>query len=114
MPSDIGKQILEDLTELIDEEMFWTWFEPSDFYSRFESAFQDEGDDCNCNLCDYEIEGYYGHSTETSDEELMKEHIFEEHSEELIRKAIQSHFLKPSKANQLSTLEESIGNGEWK
>ena len=47
MPSDIGKQILEDLTELIDEEMFWTWFEPSDFYSRFESAFQDEGECAN-------------------------------------------------------------------
>ena len=113
MPSDIGKQILEDIMELIDEEMFWTWFEPSDFYSSLKTAFADEGDDYNCNLCDYEIEGYDGHSTETS-EDLMKEHIFEEHSEEIINKAIQSHFQKHSKANQLSTLEESIGNGEWK
>ena len=113
MESDIGKQILEDLMELIDEEMFWTWFEPSDFYSSLKTAFADEGDDYNCNLCDYEIEGYDGHSTETS-EDLMKEHIFEEHSEEIFLKAIQSHFQKHSKANQLSTLEESIGNGEWK
>ena len=59
-----------------------------------------------------EIEGYYGHSTETSDEELMKEHIFEEHSEEIINKAIQLHFQKPSKVNQLSTLEDSINKGE--
>ena len=111
MPSDIGKQILEDLMELIDEEMFWTWFEPSDFYSSLKTAFADEGDDYNCNLCDYEIEGYYEYPRETS-EEYMKEHIFEEHSEEIINKAIQSHFLKPSKANQLSTLEESTGKGE--
>ena len=27
MPSDIGKQILEDLMELIDEEMFWNGFQ---------------------------------------------------------------------------------------
>ena len=113
MPSDIGKQILENIMELIDEEMFWTWFEPSDFYSSLKNAFADEGDDYNCNLCDYEIDGCDGVSKDVS-EDLMKEHIFEEHSEELIRKAIQSHFLKPSKANQLSTLEESIGNGEWK
>ena len=59
-----------------------------------------------------EIEGYYGHSTETSDEELMKEHIIEEHSEEIINKAIQSHFLKPSKANQQSSLEESTSKGK--
>ena len=59
-----------------------------------------------------EIEGYYGHSTETSDEELMKEHIFEEHSEEIINKAIQLHFQKPSKVNQLSMLEDSINKGE--
>ena len=49
---------------------------------------------------------------ETSDEDLMKEHIFEEHAEEIINKAIQSHFQKPSKANQLSTLEDSISKGE--
>ena len=112
MPSNIGKQILEDIMELIDDEMFWAWFEPSDFYSRFESAFRDEGDDCNCNLCDYEIEGDYGHSTETSDEDLMKEHIIEEHSEEIINKAIQSHFQKPSKAKKISALEDPIGKKE--
>ena len=43
MPSDVGKQILEDIMELIDEEMFWTWFEPSDFYSSLKNAFADEG-----------------------------------------------------------------------
>ena len=111
MPSDIGKQILEDIMELIDEEMFWTWFEPSDFYSSLKNAFADEGDDYNCNLCDYEIDGCYGVSKDVS-EDLMKEHIFEEHAEEIFLKAIQSHLLKQGKANQLSSLEESTGKGE--
>ena len=59
----------------------------------------------------YEIDGCDGVSKDVS-EDLMKEHIFEEHSEEIISKAIQSHFQKHSKANQLSSLEESTGKGE--
>ena len=105
MASDIGKQILEDLMEYIDEEMFWSWFEPSDFYSSLKNAFADEGDDYNCNLCDYEIDGCYGVSKDVS-EDLMKEHIFEEHSEELFIKAIQSHLLKSGKSKQISALED--------
>ena len=60
---------------------------------------------------DYEIDGCYGVSKDVS-EDLMKEHIFEEHAEEIFLKAIQSHLLKQGKANQLSSLEESTGKGE--
>ena len=113
MASDIGKQILEGLMELIDEEMFWSWFEPSDFYSSLKNAFADEGDDYNCNLCDNEIDGCYGVSKEVS-EDLMKEHIFEEHSEEILLRAIQSHFQKPSKSKQISALEDPTDKKEVK
>lgn len=50
----IGKQILEDLIEFVNEDVFWAWFEPDEFYSRSESAFKDEGDDFSCDLCDFE------------------------------------------------------------
>ena len=98
----IGKQILEDLMNLVDENMFWEWFEPDQFYSQSESAFKDEGDDFSCNLCDFEIEGWRGLDDDNA-EDTMAEHIFEEHAEEIIMKAIRLQFtVKRSEEKQTS------------
>ena len=100
--SDVGKRILEDLTQDLDEDLFWEWFEPEEFYTRSEGAFRDEGDDFSCNLCDFEIEGWRGLDDDNA-EDTMAEHIFEEHAEEIIMKAIRLQFtVKRSEKKQTS------------
>ncbi len=102
----IGKQILEDLIELVDEDMFWGWFEPDEFYSQSESAFKDEGDDFSCNLCDFEIEGWRGVDDDNA-EDTMAEHVFEEHAEEIVKEAIRLQFTVKRNGEKQTSLEAS-------
>ncbi len=104
----MGKQILEEIFDLVDEDMFWSWFEPEEFYSRSESAFKDEGDDFSCDYCDYEIAGWEG-LDEDKAEDAMTEHIYEYHSDEIIKEELRKYFVKPSNTKQVS-VEESIGD----
>ena len=100
-----GREILEDLLCLVDEEMFRDMFDVTEFYSRTESAFKNEGDNFNCNLCDFVIDG---NDTENDDvfQDAIEEHIHEEHSDDLIIKALASYLAPRASGTIQAKLKE--------
>jgi hypothetical protein len=107
--SDVGKRILEDLTQDLDEDLFWEWFEPEEFYTRSEGAFRDEGDDWECDLCNEVTIGSAECVEEDRAEDIMKEHIFEEHSDAIIREALKDYFTQNKPQGTQKTMQEFGG-----
>jgi hypothetical protein len=82
---NVGKQILKDLLEDVNDDLFWSWFVPSDYFSQLKK------DGYSCNLCDYKIMEL----NEDSEIDTIEDHVFEKHSKDLILNAIQKYFSTP-------------------
>ena len=104
---NIGKEILDDLLDGIDKDTFWSWFEFQiyEYYSTTNGAFRDEGDDWYCDVCGEQVVEAKDCIDRDNAYEFVKEHIFKEHSSNLVMKAIKDYFNKTSLKNKPLKLE---------
>lgn len=105
--SEIGKEILDDLLDDLDDYLFWTWFDADSYYTISEGAFKDEGDDWICDICGETVVGSQACLKEEDATELIEDHIFEEHSDEMIRRAIREYLAPANPTGTQKTLGEA-------
>ena len=101
------KEIKDYMKELMaNDDDFWTVFNAEDYYSRMEGAFEDEGDDWSCNfvICSFQIESSECMETENAIE-MMKEHLHQEHSWDILMREVKKLATTNKDAKQLSLMD---------
>ena len=81
-------EIKDYLKELMaNDDNFWDVFNAEDYYSRIEGAFKDEGDDWECDFCDFQFDSSECVEPKQA-RESMEDHLREEHTWDILMKEV--------------------------
>ena len=98
-------EIKDYLKELMaNDDNFWDVFNAEDYYSRIEGAFKDEGDDWECDFCDFQFDSSECVEPKQA-RESMEDHLREEHTWDILMKEVKKLAAANKDAKQLSLME---------
>lgn len=105
METEIVQYLQEALSE--SEVKLFDYLEATDYGTISDSAFEDEGKEVSCDLCDFTVGAADSNLDDNDALEILNDHLLEEHEIEIILKELRKALLdSDSKKDQAIFTED--------